>query len=140
MGVDRETTKENNRVVAARRNPNRILVRSSGYDIQLRVRRLRTNPSNKREEYLDRLDAAATKVQNILDNDHTSKATRIKAANSIANIIRVSYTIVRDIDIEEIERDIAEIQAKQGKEQATIDFSPLPDEKQGPNYTATGSQ
>jgi len=133
------TQEKNNRIIVARRKPNNITVRSPGYDIQLRVRRLRTNPANKREEFLDRLDAAATKVQDILDNDHSSKATQIKAANSIANIIRASYAIVRDIDIEEIERDIEELRAKAQKEQTQIDFSPLEDEKEGPHYTATGS-
>jgi hypothetical protein len=139
MGKNRVTQEKDNRIIVARRKPKNITVRSSGYDIQLRVRRLRTNPANKREEFLDRLDAAATKIQDILDNDHSSKATKIKAANSIANIIRASYAIVRDIDIEEIEREIEEIKAKAQEEQTQIDFSPLEDKKEGSHYTATGS-
>jgi len=121
------------------KNATDVIVRSTGgYNIKISVRRVRIDPGKKREEFLDRLDAAISKIEAILNSENSSEAIKIQAANTLSNILRVSYTIVRDIDIENVEREISEIEESRKKQETEhLDFAPPRNEAQEPRRTAT---
>ena len=117
------------------------------HDLTIYVRRVRTDPAEKREQFIQRLDDAVEAIEAILDDPKTSELTRIKAANAIAWILRASYTIIRDIDVENLEHKLAILQAEnQARKNAAptrYDFSPLPESteaKKDPKDTATESR
>ena len=50
------------------------------------------------------------KLEEIINSEDTDEKTRIRAANVLARLISTSYVMVRDIDIEKLERELEELQ------------------------------
>ncbi len=110
-----------------------------------RPRRIRIDPSTKRELFIYETDKTKAAIQKIIDDPETPDKIRIQAANCYANLIRVSYQMVRDIDIEDVERQIEELEDEFNKQRDNdLDFSPQADsthtedeEQKQPSKTTT---
>ena len=88
----------------------RVIVKGRGLELRLRPRRVRIEPEAKRNEYIERLDNVIEKLEEIINSEDTDEKTRIRAANVLARLISTSYVMVRDIDIENLERELEELQ------------------------------
>ena len=78
-------------------------------------------PKEKRHEYIQRLDQAIETLEAIINSEDADEKTRIQAANSLARLIGASYTMIVDIDVENIEAEaetlkkmIKDTEAKRG--------------------------
>jgi len=78
----------------------------------LRLRRVRIRPKAKREEYVARLERIIELCESVLNDVGSMKDVQLKAADVIIRAIRMSYVIVKEVDVENLERVTAEIKAK----------------------------
>jgi hypothetical protein len=78
----------------------------------LRLRRVRIRPKEKREEYVARLERIIELCESVLNSQGLMEDIQLKAADVIIRAIRMGYTIVREVDVENLERITAEIKAK----------------------------
>ena len=78
----------------------------------LRLRRVRIRPKEKREEYVARLERIIELCEAVLNDAGSMEDVQLKAADVIIRAIRMGYTIVREVDVENLERITAEIKAK----------------------------
>jgi hypothetical protein len=74
------------------------------------LRRMSIKPDKKRREYVRRLEDIVELCEEALSDPNSIEGTQLKAANVIINAIRMSYNIVREVDIENLERHTKEIQ------------------------------
>jgi len=79
---------------------------------RIAARRFRVEPKRKREEYVFRLERIIRTCENALNNPGAMEKIQLKAAEVIIKAIKISYEIVREADIEDLERLAAEIKAK----------------------------
>ncbi len=68
-------------------------------------------------------------LNEILGSGGTVRSTRLKAMETMIKALKCCYTIVREVDIEVLRRDIEEL--KESEKQTDLDFAPL-DDPQGP--------
>jgi len=81
-----------------------------GFKGVITLRRVRIKPEQKRKEYVRRLEGIVTLCEKALSDPEAVEGIQLKAANVIINAIRMSYAIVREVDIENLERQTKEIQ------------------------------
>ena len=75
----------------------------------MRIRRTAIRPPEKREEYIKRLENMAKKLEEIINSEAISDKVRISAVNSLTKVIKAAYTMVKDIEMEELERELDEL-------------------------------
>lgn len=97
--------------------------------VEITLRRVRIDPEEKRAQYLAQLESMIAELNQLLCNSATIRTTRLKAMETMIKALKCCYTIVRDVDIEVLRRDIEKL--KESAKQADLDFAPL-DEPQGP--------
>jgi glutathione S-transferase len=76
------------------------------------LRRVRIKPDKKREEYVARLERIITACEEALTDSDALEEAQLKAADVIIRAIRMSYVIVREVDIENLERVAQEIKRR----------------------------
>lgn len=86
------------------------------------TRRVRIDPTITRELFIYETRKTKEAIQKIIDDPETSDRIRIQAANCFANLTRVAYQMVRDIDIEDVERQLEELENECNKNE-DIDFA-----------------
>ena len=74
--------------------------------LTIRLRRVRIEPEAKREEYIRRLERLIAYCENVIEREDIPEEIRLRAIDVIVRIIRMSYVMVRDIDIENVEAAI----------------------------------
>ncbi len=84
----------------------RVKEKGQGLEIHLTPRRVVIKPKKKRNEYIKRLDKAIQTLEAIINSEKTHEKIRIQAANSLARLISTSYTMIVDIEVETIEKEI----------------------------------
>jgi hypothetical protein len=95
------------RRAAVRKNEAPVRISFKGF-ITLR----RIKPETKRKEYVKRLEGIVKTCEKALADPNIMKFVQLKAAQVIIEAIRMSYTIVREVDVENLEKLTAEISAK----------------------------
>ncbi|MBD3206232.1 hypothetical protein GF319_07805 [Candidatus Bathyarchaeota archaeon] len=74
------------------------------------IRKVNIKPQKKRKEYIQRLEHIIGLCEDALMDPEAVEAIQLKAADVIIRAIRMGYTIVREVDIENLERHTKEIQ------------------------------
>jgi len=64
-------------------------------------------------------------LDQMLNDPETIHTKKLKAIDVMIRTVRMCYSIVRDVDVEEIEDELEKI--KEATNQPTVDFAPLPD-------------
>jgi hypothetical protein len=72
----------------------------------------RIKPETKRKEYVKRLEDIVKTCEEALADPNVMKSIQLRAAQVIIEAIRMSYTIVREVDVENLEKLTAQIKAK----------------------------
>jgi hypothetical protein len=62
-------------------------------------------PREKREELVATLDDLAKRLMKMINSNRTKTSVRLRAMQVFAELIRTSYTMVRDAEVEELERE-----------------------------------
>ena len=80
--------------------------------LRLKIRRTAIKPAEKREEYIRRLESIIGRLEEIINSDATSDKLRISAVNALTRVIKAAYGMVKDIEMEEFERELDELERK----------------------------
>lgn len=71
----------------------------------LNHRRFVIAPKEKREELVATLDDLAKRLMKMINSNRTKTSVRLRAMQVFTELIRTSYTMVRDAEVEELERE-----------------------------------
>jgi len=82
------------------------------FGIQVTLRRVRINPDRKRREYLERLEGVIKACESAMGDAGALEEIQLKAMDIIIKAIRLSYVIVREVDIENLELQAEEIKRR----------------------------
>ena len=87
-------------------------IMSSKLTLQIHVHRRRfvIVPAKKREELVAILDDLIRRLMKIINSNRTKTTVRLRAVQALAELIRTSYTMVRDVEVEELERETEELE------------------------------
>ena len=77
--------------------------------LDLRIRRVRILPEERRREYIGRLESLMKSLDTIINDPTGTETIQIKAVNALVNTIRMCYTMVREIDVEQLEKQITNL-------------------------------
>ncbi len=80
----------------------------------LSTRRARIDPSKKRARFVRRLEKIMRQCDRIVENPEGAEEIQVKAMGMLIRAIQVCYVIVIDIEVEELEREVEEIQREEG--------------------------
>jgi len=80
----------------------------------LSTRRARIDPSKKRASFVRRLERIMRQCDKIVANPEGVEEIQVKAMGVLIRAIQVCYGIVIDIEVEELEREVEEIQREEG--------------------------
>jgi len=80
-----------------------------GYKGVIILRRFKIKPEKKRRDYVQRLENIVSICEAALSDPESVQEVQLKAADVIIRAIRMSYTIVKEVDIENLERQTREI-------------------------------
>lgn len=84
-----------------RKHPQRI------FQIALRFT---IKPAEMREKYVETLDLMILRVQKIINSRKTKTRQRLRAMQVLTDLIKTSYGMIRDVEIEELEREIEKVE------------------------------
>jgi polyhydroxyalkanoate synthesis regulator phasin len=62
-------------------------------------------PAEKREELVAILDDLIRRLRKIINSTRTKTPVRLRAVEVLAELVRTSYTMVRDVEVEKLERE-----------------------------------
>jgi ribosome-binding protein aMBF1 (putative translation factor) len=85
-------------------NP-RILSSKLTLHVRLCASRFVIVPPEKREEFVAILDELIQRLMKIINSNRTKTTVRLRAIEVLAELVRTSYTMVRDVETEELERE-----------------------------------
>lgn len=88
--------------------------------IRLYTRRLVIIPAEKREELVTILDDMIKRLTKIINSNRTKTTVRLRAMEVLTELIRASYTMVRDVEVEELELETKKLE-KEAKRTETED-------------------
>jgi len=71
-------------------------------------------PQEKRAEYVEALDRMIRRVEKVINSARTTTSQRLRAMTVLAELVRVSYSMVRDVDVERLEREVKALEAAKG--------------------------
>jgi hypothetical protein len=77
--------------------------------VVITARRVRIDPAGKREEYVGRLERLIGGLDGLLADPGLDEAARLKAVDVIIRAVRMCYLIVRDVDVERMERELEKL-------------------------------
>jgi DNA-binding Lrp family transcriptional regulator len=78
----------------------------------IRFRRIRIEPAKKREEYIERLERVIALCEEALTRPGAVGRPQLRAAEVLIKALRASYEIVREVDVENLERLAEEVARK----------------------------
>jgi hypothetical protein len=79
--------------------------------IPLRINlKFRIEPKDQRAQYVELLNMMINKLETIINGARTRTTQRLRAMQLLTTLIQTSYTIVRDVDIEDLEQEIEAIE------------------------------
>jgi hypothetical protein len=89
-----------------------LLVIPRKISLRFRVypRKFRVMPEEKRRELIEILDAMIRRLVKIINAKKTKTRIRLRAMTVLNDLIKTSYTMVRDVEIEHLEREITELE------------------------------
>ncbi|MFQ6115709.1 MAG: hypothetical protein ACE5NG_16740 [bacterium] len=61
------------------------------------------------------LNEMIVRVQKIINSKKTTTKQRLRAMQILTHLIKTSYGMVRDVEIEELEREISALEEKEGE-------------------------
>ncbi len=108
-------TKTNHQQIIPNESTKRPIPPASSAD-ELRVIPVKINlqfriePKDERAHYVELLNMMIRKLEAIVNGQRTRIPQRLRAMKLLTDLIQTSYTIVRDVDIENLERDIETIE------------------------------
>jgi len=111
------------------RNP-RILSSKLTVNIRLCMARVIIDPEEKRAEYIARIDKELKKLEKIINSNRTKTTVKLRAWQTLSDLIKTSYTMVRDEEMEKTERETQALE-EEAKRGTTEDS----DEEEGSNPT-----
>jgi polyhydroxyalkanoate synthesis regulator phasin len=74
-------------------------------------------PKEKREELVAILDDLTKRLMKIINSNRTKTTVRLRAMQVLAELIRTSYTMVRDAEVEELERETEKLEKEEKRSQ-----------------------
>jgi hypothetical protein len=90
---------------SARTRNSRILSSKLTVHIRLYTRKFAINPKEKRDEYISIIDDQIRRLTRIINSNRTKTTVKLRAMEKLAELIRTSYTMVREEEIEKTERE-----------------------------------
>ena len=69
--------------------------------------RFTVHPEEKREKYVELLDRMIKRVEKIINSARTKTNQRLRAMQVLTDLIKTSYGMIRDVEIELLEREVA---------------------------------
>ena len=72
--------------------------------------RFTIKPREQREKYVEILDKMIKRVQRIINSKKTKTKQRLRAMQVLTDLIRTSYGMIRDVEIEELEREVSALE------------------------------
>lgn len=85
------------------------LIRHPQYIFKIALR-FTVKPAEMREKYVTVLDDMIKRVQRIINARKTKTKQRLRAMQVLTELIKTSYSMIRDIEIEELEREIKKLE------------------------------
>jgi lipoate-protein ligase A len=89
---------------AQSRKSTRTLLQAT-YKMTIYLRRFKIVPSKKREDLIKTLDDVIQRLLTIISSKKTTTTLRLKAMMVLNQLISTSYAMIRDIEVEEYERE-----------------------------------
>lgn len=99
-------------VGSVRNQKTRIVSSKLTLHIRLCARRFVIVPAEKREEFVATLEDLIKRLMKIINSNRTKTTVRLRAIEVLAELVRTSYTMVRDVEVEEIERETETLEKK----------------------------
>jgi len=85
--------------------------------------RFTIQPEERREKYVDLLDRMIDRVEKIINSTRTTTKQRLRAMQVLTNLIKTSYGMVRDVEIEQLEREVNALEKSESEAPETEDSS-----------------
>jgi flagellin-specific chaperone FliS len=79
-------------------------------ELRITLRRTIMRPDEKRGEYIGKLDEIITRLEFIINSEFTEEKMRLRAVDTLTRVIKAAYTMVKDVEIEDIDRQVHEIE------------------------------
>lgn len=76
------------------------------------ARRVRIDPAQKRRDYIRRLEALIQGLDRLIADPKVDENLKLKAMDVMIKVVRMCYLIVRDVDVEQMENELAELEAE----------------------------
>lgn len=73
-------------------------------------RKFKITPEEKREELIKTLDNMIKRLIKLINSPKTTTKLRLRAMTVLNDLIKTSYTMIRDVEIEQLEREIKKIE------------------------------
>ena len=70
-------------------------------------------PEEKRASYVELLDRMIKRVEKIINSHKTKTKQRLRAMSVLSDLIKTSYGMVRDVEIEWLEREVAALEKEE---------------------------
>jgi phage head maturation protease len=74
-------------------------------------------PKEKREELVAILDDLAKRLMKIINSRKTQTTVRLRAMQVLTELIRTSYSMVRDAEVEDLERETEKLEKEEKRAQ-----------------------
>jgi len=86
------------------------------YPLRINLRFV-VEPKVLREEYIALLDRMIKRVEQIINAPAKTVDTknRLRAMEVLTKLIQATYTLIRDVEIEQLEREIEELEGEKGE-------------------------
>jgi len=93
---------------------------SARLQVFITARRVRIDPEKKRAQYIERLENLIEKLDKMASTRQVPRKTKLRAMEIMAKVINICYGIVRDVEVEMLEREFEELEkASQQEEDKT---------------------
>ena len=90
------------------------------HKITFHIKRFRILPKSKREELVEMLDDVIKRLLTLINSKKTTTSVRLKAMTVLNELVSTSYRMIRDVEVEELERETEELE-KEAKRTKTKD-------------------
>lgn len=85
---------------------------AQGVGLWVTVRRVRIDPEERRIRYLRRLELLVGELDGIIADPEGFRRIQLDAMNVLIRAVRLCYRIVREVDVERLELELAEIKER----------------------------
>jgi len=88
---------------------------SSKIRFQITVRKIRISPEKKRKTYIKRLERLIRILDRIIANPEGVEEIQLRAMEVLIKAVRLCYTIISDMEVEELEREVEDLKRREEK-------------------------